>query len=169
MIVQDPNGFSKERFDQDAWISYSKAQELRGRLFTSLEGWWKFIHPVRAGRFFGPVRPRAKPGARSTIDEPWPCHAPVGASRVASIALLYACRRHYPGGIGRCSRHSLPDRWQPSPYSRRVGFRVTRFEACSAFTRVAAHMLAEPPMAALTVEVLQTILLPPSSAPTASG
>ena len=52
---------------------------------------------------------------------------------------------------------------------RRVGFRITRFEACSAFTRVAAHMLAEPPTAALAIEVLQTTSLPPSSAPTASG
>ena len=109
----------------------------------------------------GPDRPSRGSG--------WPCHAPVGASRVASISLLHACPRHYPGGTGRCSRHSLPDRWQPSLYNRRVGFRVTRFEACSAFTRVAAHMLAEPPMVAFTVEVLQTILLPPSSAPTASG
>ena len=30
-----------------------------------------------------------------------------------------------------------------------VGFRITRFEACSAFTHVAARMLAEPPKAAL--------------------
>ena len=29
---------------------------------------------------------------------------------------LHACRRQYPGGTGRCPRHSLPDRCQPSPY-----------------------------------------------------
>ncbi|MCY4587802.1 MAG: hypothetical protein OXB98_17330, partial [Bryobacterales bacterium] len=40
-------------------------------------------------------------------------------------------------------------RWQPSPYSGRVGFRITRFEACAAFTRVAARVVAEPPWAAL--------------------
>ena len=61
------------------------------------------------------------------------CHATDGASRVASIPLLHACRRHYPGGAGRCSRRSLPGRWQPSPDSRRVGFRMSCFEACSAF------------------------------------
>ena len=44
---------------------------------------------------------------------------------------------------------SLPDRWQPSPLFRRVGFRVTRFEACSAFNVVAARVVAEPPKAAL--------------------
>ena len=40
-------------------------------------------------------------------------------------------------------------RWQPSPTKRRVGLRMGRFEACSAFTRVAACVLAEPPTAAL--------------------
>ena len=77
------------------------------------------------------------------------CHAAGRASRVASIPLFHACCRHYPGGTGRCSRRSLPDRWQPSPLFRRVGFRVTRFEACSAFTRVVARVVAEPPRAAL--------------------
>ena len=61
------------------------------------------------------------------------CHATGRASRVASIPLVHTCRRHYPGGTGRCSRRSLPDRWQPSPCSGRVGFRITRFEACAAF------------------------------------
>ena len=73
------------------------------------------------------------------------CHATGGASRVASIPLFHACRRQYPGGTGRCPRRSLPGPWQPSPYCGRVGFRIRRFEACSAFTRVAARMVAEPP------------------------
>ena len=30
-------------------------------------------------------------------------------------SLFHACRRHYPGGAGRCARRSLPGRWQPSP------------------------------------------------------
>ena len=77
------------------------------------------------------------------------CHATGRASRVAFIPLFHACRRHYPGGNGRCSCRSLPNRWQPSPLLRRVGFRITRFEACSAFTRVAARMVTEPPRAAL--------------------
>ena len=77
------------------------------------------------------------------------CHATGRASRVASIPLFHTCRRHYPGGTGRCSRRSLPDRWQPSPIFRRVGFRVTRFEACAAFNVVAARVVAEPPKAAL--------------------
>ncbi len=43
------------------------------------------------------------------------------------------------------------------------------FEACSAFTRVAARVVAEPPEAALVIGVLQPMSLPPSSAPTATG
>ena len=77
------------------------------------------------------------------------CHATDGCSRVASIPLFHACRRQYPGGSGRCSRRSLPGRWQRSPFYRRVGFRITRFEACAAFTLVAALMVAESPKVTL--------------------
>ena len=73
------------------------------------------------------------------------CHTTAGASRVASIPLFPTCRRHFPGGIGRCSRCSLPAQYQPSPGYRRAGFRITRFEACSAFTRVTARRVAESP------------------------
>ena len=94
---------------------------------------------------------------------------PDRASRVASIPLFHACCRHYPGGTSRCLRRSLPDRWQPSPFSRRVGFRIARFGACSTFAHAAARMVAKPPVAARCVGVLQTMSLPPSSAPTATG
>ena len=57
---------------------------------------------------------------------------------------------HFP------ARGSLPRK------NRRVGFRITRFEACSAFTRVAARMVARPPKAARFTEVLQAMSLPPS-------
>ena len=77
------------------------------------------------------------------------CHATARASRVASIPLFHACRRHYPGGIGRCLRRSLPDPCQPSSSIGRVGFRINRFEACSAFARATARMVAGPPKAAL--------------------
>ena len=79
---------------------------------------------------------------------------PNRASRVASIPLFHACCRHYPGGTCRCMCRSLPDRWQPSPFSWRVGFRIARFGACSAFTRVAARMVAKPPVAARCIGVL---------------
>ena len=94
---------------------------------------------------------------------------PDRASRVASILLFHACCRHYPGGTCRCMCHSLPDRWQPSPFSWRVGFRVERFGACSAFAHAAARMVTKPPLAARCTGVLQTMSLPPPSAPTATG
>ena len=40
----------------------------------------------------------------------------------------------------------FPAGQRPSPNDRRVGFRIMRFEACSAFTRVPACMVAEPPI-----------------------
>ena len=52
---------------------------------------------------------------------------------------------------------------------RRIGPRVARFEACSTFTRVAAHMVAKPPKAARCTGVLQSKSLPPSTAPIATG
>ena len=94
---------------------------------------------------------------------------PDRASRVASTLLFHACCRQYPGGTRRCVRRSLPDGYQPSPLSGRVGFRITRFEAYTAFTGVAARMVAKPPLAARCAGVLQTMSLPPSSAPTATG
>ena len=66
----------------------------------------------------------------------------------------------------RPSLASLP--MAASPYYRRVGSRIALFEACSAFTRVAARMFAKPPMAALLFGVLQTMSLPPSPAPIAT-
>ena len=77
------------------------------------------------------------------------CHATGGASRVATLSLLSTCHRHYPGGTGRCLRRSLPGRCQPSPYLRRVGFRIARFEACAAFAQATACGLAESPEATL--------------------
>ena len=48
-------------------------------------------------------------------------------------------------------------RRRPSPLNRRVGFRITLFEACSAFTRVTACTLAESPKATLYTGVLQPL------------
>ena len=42
-------------------------------------------------------------------------HATDRVSRVATVPLFHACRRQYPGGVGRCARRSLPGRCQPSP------------------------------------------------------
>ena len=97
------------------------------------------------------------------------CYATDGASRVALLSLFHTCHRHYPGAIGRCIHRSLPGQYQPSPIYRRVGLRIISFEACSAFTVVAARMVAKSPLATRFIGVLQTMSLPPPSAPIASG
>ena len=120
--------------------------------------------PCRPNTGSSPVQALTLAGCRLARATP-----PDRASRVASIPLFHACCRHYPGGSCRCMCRSLPDRCQPSPFLRLVGFRITRFEVCSAFTGIAARMVAEPPLAARCIGVLQTMSLPPSSAPTATG
>jgi hypothetical protein len=47
--------------------------------------------------------------------------------------------------------HLVQER-RPSPKLRRVGSRITLFEACSAFTRVSACLLARSPKATLYTE-----------------
>ena len=88
---------------------------------------------------------------------PAPRGAPVAAccitsraSRVAASFLFHACQRHYPGGCWSVpvTLSSRPAAGLPPNYER-VGSRVNCFEACSAFTRVLARMVAEPPKAAL--------------------
>ena len=116
-----------------------------------------------------PAMPMMRPMSGLGRAVGWRVPSPARASRAASTPLFHACCRQYPGGICRCLRRSLPDRWQPSPLSGRVGFRIMAFEACTAFTYVAARMVAKLPWAARYVGVLQTMSLPPSSAPTATG
>ncbi len=53
-------------------------------------------------------------------------------------------RRKRTGASAAC----FPDRHRSSPNLRRVDSRIALFEACSAFTRVPACMVAEPPEAA---------------------
>ena len=88
---------------------------------------------TRLLRYYEPLRHPVGPSWPSRVPG-WRVHATDRASRVAAVSLLRACHRQYPGGPDRCSRRSLPGRWQPSPYCRRVGFRITLFEACSTFT-----------------------------------
>ena len=90
----------------------------------------------------GPACPSRGPGCR--------VHGTGRASRVATPSIFHACRRHYPRRKPAGALVALfPAGRRPSPFLRRVGFRDARFEACSAFTRVPACMVAEPPKAAL--------------------
>src|SRR5277367_4159823 len=42
---------------------------------------------------------------------------------------------------------------QPSPNGRRVGIRIVTFEACSGFTHITAHRIAQPPKAAFVTRL----------------
>jgi len=60
---------------------------------------------------------------------------------------LCTCRRHYPGAAaGRIPRSSHPAVTAFPGRGRRVGLHIDLFEACSAFTRVAACTLARSPI-----------------------
>ena len=131
------------------------------------------LEPTRSGRC-----PAHTAGLSATLPaRPWPSRAVgwrvprhrTGLPVLRPFPSSMRAAATYPGGTCRCMCRSLPDRWQPSPISRRVGFRIARFGACSAFTGVAARMVAKPPLAARCIGVLQTMSLPPSSAPTATG
>ena len=61
---------------------------------------------------------------------------------------LPTCRAHYPGGSRWVRMSVASPSPRPSPKVRRVGIRDFTFEACSGFTRVTAHRLAQPPKAA---------------------
>jgi len=84
------------------------------------------------------------------------------------LVSLQTCRRHYPGGTAKPVASRFPllgqeacaSRRRPSPYRRRVGSRILLFEACSAFTRVTACLLAESPCDPLTSKA-PTVSLPP--------
>ena len=109
----------------------------------------------------GPVCSSRSPGCRS--------HASTaGASRVACRFLFHACRRHYPGGFGRMLLLVPSNRRRPSPLLRRVGSHIARFEACSTFNHITACILADFPRKPF-LEVLQSISLPPRTAPSTTG
>src|ERR1700722_16071352 len=52
---------------------------------------------------------------------------------------------------------------QPSPNGRRVGIRIVTFEACSGFTHVTAHQIAQSPKATFVTR-LQPSQLPDRAA-----
>ncbi len=58
-----------------------------------------------------------------------------------------------PADRDGCICRLLPHPTRPSPLFRRVGIRNFTFEACSGFTRVTAHWIAQPPKAAFVARL----------------
>src|SRR5258705_5794290 len=92
----------------------------------------------------------------------------LGASRVACAFLVYM-----PPPIPRCSSWAYSSLISPSHFSlprygRRVGLHIVLFEACSAFTRVAACTLALSPIRDTLIEGFSHFVTS-MTAPIASG
>jgi hypothetical protein len=100
---------------------------------------------TRLRRYYGPIRHPRAPGPSVTgvrFGRPRPRHR---ASRVACAFLVYMLPPLPRRGDGR-SHCAHPFRRVSLPRNgSRVGPRIVLFEACSAFTRVAACTLALPP------------------------
>jgi hypothetical protein len=113
---------------------------------------------TRVQQYYAPVRLPADPSPCATL-KPRPS---IGrASPVARITIP-ACRAHYPGGSGGRLSIASPS-VLPSPFCRRVGIRISTFEASSGFTRVTARQIAQPPKAAVVTR-LRSSQLPSQTA-----
>ena len=128
-------------------VSFNNAPEVRLLASTGITRRLQYYEPVRH-----PTRPSlllTEFWLRATTSLHWgfPC---------SDDFLFHACRRHYPGGIVGCCRYPVQRR-RPSLQTRQVGFRIILFEACSAFTRVPACMVAEPPKVTRYTRVLHHI------------
>ena len=94
-------------------------------------------------------------------------HHPMGLPVLRSIPLYMHASATTPVGPLDVVAHLVQGQ-RPSPKFRRVGSHITLFEACSAFTRVPAYMLAKPPKAALFTEGFGS-LVTSTTAPIATG
>ena len=82
---------------------------------------------------------------------------------------LCTCRRHYPGAAAGClPRSSHPAVTAFPGRGRRVGLHIDLFEACSAFTRIAACTLALSPNRDTLIEGFSHFVTS-MTAPIASG
>ena len=101
---------------------------------------------TRLQRYYEPLRhPRAPGLSLAGVRLVIPDHA-LGLPVLRALSLCTCCR-HYPGAAaGRTSSLISPSRISLPRKGRRVGLHIVLFEACSAFTRVAACTLARSPI-----------------------
>ena len=128
-------------------ISLSRATSCAGLELRPLPS----VGVTRPRRCCGPLRHPSRPrlalagcGSGSTPAHRWgfPC-------------CIRSPRAHMPSPLPRRDRWVLRSSRPaagPSPNLRRVGPRIARFEACSAFTRVTGCVLAKSPKATLYTE-----------------
>src|SRR4029077_4739126 len=123
---------------------------------------------TRLQRYYGPLRhPRAPGLSLAGVRLIIPDHA-LGLPVLRALSLC-TCRRHYTGAAaGRISRSSHPAVSAFPGRGRRVGLHIGLFEACSAFTRVAACTLARSPIRDPLIEGFSHFVTS-MTAPIASG
>jgi hypothetical protein len=100
---------------------------------------------TRLQRYYEPLRHPSAPGLSLTgVRLIIPDHA-LGLPVLRALSLCTCCR-HYPGAAAGClPRSSHPAVTAFPGRGRRVGLHIDLFEACSAFTHVAACTLARSP------------------------
>ena len=123
---------------------------------------------TRLQRYYEPLRHPKAPGLSLTGLRLVVADRALGLPVFRALSLCTCCR-HYPGAAsGRITslissrRSSLPRK------GCRVGLRIVLFEACSAFTRVAACTLALPPIRDTLIEGFSHFVTS-MTAPIASG
>ena len=123
---------------------------------------------TRLQRYYEPLRHPKAPGLSLTGLRLVVANRALGLPVFRALSLCTCCR-HYPGAAsGRITslissrRSSLPRK------GCRVGLRIVLFEACSAFTRVAACTLALPPIRDTLIEGFSHFVTS-MTAPIASG
>jgi hypothetical protein len=116
---------------------------------------------TRLQRYYEPLRhPRAPSlslaGLRLVVAD----HA-LGLPVFRALSLCTCCR-HYPGAASGCTASLISSRRISLPRKGcRVGLRIVLFEACSAFTRVAACTLALSPYIVTRYPKASATSLPP--------
>src|SRR3954462_9712620 len=100
---------------------------------------------TRLHRYYGLLRHPSAPGLSLTgVRLIIPDHA-VGFPVLRALSLCTCCRQYPGAAAGRNPRSSHPSRISLPRFGGRVGLHIDLFEACSAFTRVAACTLARSP------------------------
>jgi hypothetical protein len=120
-----------------SFTTYCVCLELRSLPSTGI---------TRLQRYYEPLRHPKAPGLSLTGFRLVIADHALGLPVFRALSLCTCCR-HYPGAAaGRTASLTSPSRVSLPRKGRRVGLRIVLFEACSAFTRVAACTLALSPI-----------------------
>src|SRR5713101_4574003 len=123
---------------------------------------------TRLQRYYEPLRHPKAPGLSLTGFRLVVADHALGLPVFRTLSLCTCCR-HYPGAAaGPTASLTSPSRVSLPRKGHRVGLRIVLFEACSAFTRVAACTLAPSPIRAALSEGFSHFVAS-MTAPVASG